>query len=206
LGHYLRGMRYGLIVTLDLPVMREAINTLLDAVSSRESRANLVTLGQIFSTYQSHEVGAPIMKSTAPARMVEIFDGLIADPLYRDLSHHAANMGDATGSFESVAAVTRAAKRLTDKDNCLNFGQYDAFIASGRPQIGRNSLDKHFNSQYFPPIVPIGEAYDRARAAWRRDSPPFIPIGSYPGIIDLPPGTVLALDPTAGTAKMRKVK
>jgi hypothetical protein len=189
---YIRGMRHGLIVTLNLLAMRKAINILLETVSRRESRANLVTVEQVFSTYQSHEIGAPVIKSMAPARMIEIFDDLITNPLYRDLSHHAANMGTATESVESVAAVTRAAKRLVSQDASLNFSQYDAFIASGRRGGASNRINEHFNSKYFPPIVPIGDAYVKAEAAWRRDAPAFIPLARHPErrIIGPRPGVV----------------
>jgi hypothetical protein len=186
LGDYIRGMRHGLIVTLDLPAMRKAIDALLETVSSRESRANLLTLEQVFSTYQSHEIGAPVIKSTAPARMIEIFDDLIANPLYRELSHDAANMGTATQSIESVTAVTRTAKRLADQNVSLEFGRYDAFIASSRHGVAGNMIKKHFNSKYLPPIAPIDDAYIKAKAAWQRDAPAFIPIGpsSERGIIN----------------------
>ena len=174
---YIRGMRHGLIVTMDLPGMRTAIATLLELVSGMESRANLVTLEQVFSTYQLHEIGASVIKSSAPARMMEIFDDLITNPLYRQLSQHAANMGIATESAESAAAVTRTAKRLAERDDHLGFGQYRAFIASGRQRAIDDGPGEHFNSKYFPPIVPIGDAYAKAKAAWARADPAFIPIG-----------------------------
>jgi hypothetical protein len=188
LSDYLQGMRHGLIVTMDLLATRTAIDTLLEAVSSRESRANLVTVEQVFSTYKSYEIGAPIIRSAAPARMVEIFDGLIVDPLYRELSRCAADMGAGEGA-ESVTAVTRAAKRLSDQDDSLNFGRYDAFVVSGRRKTAGNKTSEHFNYEYFPPIVPVGDAYVKARAAWRRDAPAFIPLGPDPEkrARDLPP-------------------
>lgn len=192
LSDYLQGMRHGLIVTLDLPGMRTAISTLLEIVTCTESRANLVTVEQIFSTYEVHEIGAPLIKSTAPARMVEIFDSLIGEPLYQELSHRAADMG-ARGTAESVAAVTRAAKRLTDQDDSLKFGRYGAFVASDRRSVTGNKANEHFNYKYLPPIVPIGDAYAKARAAWRRDAPDFIPIGPNPGrwVFDIPPDAEL---------------
>lgn len=193
LGAYIQGMRHGLIVTLDLGAMRHAIQTLLEASSSRESRANLVTVEQIFSTYRFHEIGASIIKSTAPDRMVEIFDDLTRNPLYRELSHHAANMGVPGESAESVAAVTRTAKRLTDQDAGLNFGRYDAFIASSRSEAVANGMSEKLGFEYFPPIVPIVDAQAKARQAWQRDAPSFIPIGPdwEDRAIDLPPGTYL---------------
>lgn len=188
---YIRGMRHGLIVALDLLRVREAIETLLEVVTWKESRANLVTIEQVFSTYKSYGIGAPVVKSTAPVRLVEIFDSLTANPLYRDFSHSAANMGAAAESVESVAAVTRAAKRLTDQDDHLDFGRYDAFIASGPHQAASNEISKHFDSKYFPPIVPIRDAFAKAKAAWRRGAPDFIPIG--PRLqIDLPSDADLA--------------
>jgi hypothetical protein len=188
---YIRGMRHGLFVTLDLLRMRKAIETLLEVVSWKESRANLVTIEQVFSTYKSYEIGAPVVKSTAPVRLVGFFDNLITNPLYRNYSHNAANMGAAAESAESVAAVTRAAKRLTDQDDHLYFGRYDAFVASGPHQAVGNKVSEHFDSKYFPPIVPIGDAFAKAKAAWQRDAPDFIPIGP-PLKIGLPSDADLA--------------
>jgi hypothetical protein len=193
LCEFIRGMRHGLIVALDLPGMRQAIHTLLGAVASQEARANLVTLEQVLSTYRLHEVGAPIIKSAAPTRMVEIFDSLIANPLYRKLSHHAASLGSAEESAESIAAVTHTAKKLADRDTALTFGEYQAFIPSALRRAGGSELAEHFGSAYFPPLVPIGDAYVKAKAAWQRDAPDFIP--PWPDLqreaISPPPGADL---------------
>ena len=193
LGEYIHGMRHGLIVTLDLSGMRTAISTLLELVSSRESRANLVTVEQVFSTYQPYAVGGPIIKSMASARLVEIFNDLVINPLYLELSCAAAKMGVATEVAESANAVSTAARRLTDRDAALNFGRYDAFIAPGPRRDAESQIDAHFSTKYFPPIVPIGEAYIKAKAAWQRDKPDFIPLWSDSGgnTTELPPGAHL---------------
>ena len=177
---FIRGMRHGLLVALDLERMRADVKTLLEISTSQESRANLVTLEQLFSFYRPHRVGAATMISTAPARMIEFFEDLVSNPLYQELSQQVPSMGLIGRGSEGARAVTQAARRLTDQEEALRFGRYPAFLSSENSHLNNSEAGDYFNLKYFPPIVSMKKAIDRARIRWEQMPPEFVPPGLYP--------------------------
>jgi hypothetical protein len=177
---FIRGMRHGLLVALDIKRIRAAIKTLLGISRSKESRANLVTLEQLFSFYRPHRVGAATMTSTAPAGMVELFEVLVSNPLYRELSEQAPSMGLIGQGSEAARAVTRAARRLTEQEETLSFGRYSAFLPSESLRLDNADADHYFNLNYFPPIVSMKKAIASARIRWQQQTPELVPIGQLP--------------------------
>jgi hypothetical protein len=177
---FIRGMRHGLLVALDLKRIREAIKTLLEISTSRESRANLVTLEQLFSFYRPHRIGAATMTSAAPARMIELFEDLVSNPLYQELSQQVPSMGLIGQGSEGARAVTQAARRLTEHEETLSFSRYSAFLPSENLRFNNSETRDYFNLRYFPPIVSMGKAIERARIKWQQLTPEFVPPGRHP--------------------------
>jgi hypothetical protein len=177
---FICGMRHGLLVALDLKRIREAIKILLEISTSLESRANLVTLEQLFSFYRPHRVGAATMTSTAPARMIELFEDLVSNSLYQELSQQVPLMGLIGQGSEGARAVTQAARRLTDYEETLSFSRYSAFLPSEDLRFNNSEARDYFNLKYFPPIVSMGKAIERAQIRWQQLTPEFVPPGRHP--------------------------
>ena len=165
LEEFIRGMRLGTLVTLNFPVMRRSVNTLLWRSKSPGARASLVTVEQVLSSYRPCRIGAVTMRSTAAPRMIELFNELISNPLYRDLSHHVPAMGIAGESAAAVVAVTNAANRLADRDSMLTFDQYKAFIPAEGLQVAVNKAETsdQFRSEYLPLLCQLKEPSPRRR-------------------------------------------
>lgn len=177
---FIRRMRNGLLVSLELKRIRTAVKTLLDISRSQEARANLVTLEQLFSTYRPHRVGAATMTSAAPARMIDLFEDLVSNPLYRELSQKVPSMGLIGQGSEGSRAVTQAARCLTEQEETLSFGRYSAFLPSESLRLDNADTDHYFNLNYFPPIVSMKKAIARARVRWQQQMPEFVPVGLHP--------------------------
>lgn len=200
---FIRGMRHGLLVALNLKRMQKSVRMLLDISTSQESRANLVILEQIFSTYRPHRVGAVRMISAAPARMVDYFEELVGNPLYQEMSQQVPSMGLIGQSAEGARAVTQAAKRLSRREEKLSFGGYSAFLPSASLRVDNFRATDYFKSPYFPPIISMKKAIKRARATWEQLTPEIIPMGRYPstesfvvGQVDLSPSFAQTAPPS----------
>ena len=187
LSIFIQGMQYGLQVDINVSEMRSSVNRLLEASRSLESRGNLITIGQVLLTYRPRRVGAVTMTSVAPSRLIDIFLDLVNDPLYQELSHNIRTMGLVGQSSTSTSAVTQAAMRLASQEAGLRFGRRQTLVPSEQLLLSGSAVSEIFNGSYFPPIVSMDHAIDRARRRWKQEAPDFIPVydstGPEPGMV-----------------------
>jgi hypothetical protein len=176
LVEFICAMRRGLQAGIDLSSMLNRVQTLLRSCRSGESRANLITVEQVLSTYRLHRVGAAVATSDATPRLVEIFAELTSDPLYRDLSQHVWRLGIPGGGKAGAANVTRVAGRLAQADDRLMFRQRSVRAPSEPFRHAESDISGVFDDAYFPPIVSVDAAVRRARANWRAAEQDYIPL------------------------------
>lgn len=184
LVEFICAMRQGLQAAIDLSSMRNRVHTLLNNCRSKESRANLITIEQVLSTYRLHRVGAAVATSDSTPRLVEIFAELTSDPLYRDLSKHVWKLGIPGGGPAAAASVTRAAGRLAEADDRLMFGRRSVRAPSEAFRHAESDIAEVFDDAYFPPVVSVDEAVRRAKASWRAAEQDFIPLYRRDGYSD----------------------
>jgi hypothetical protein len=139
LENLILGMRNGLQVAMDMDELRSSVRILFEVSRAPEARANLATIEQVLSTYRRHRVGAVKMISTAPERMVELFQDLVNDPLYRDLSRNVLGMGQVGEAGISAIRTTQAAERLAKQDEALRFGDRSISIPSANLALGNSA-------------------------------------------------------------------
>lgn len=180
LENFIRGMRNGLQVAMDIDELRASVRILLEVSRVPEARANLATIEQVLSTYRLHRVGAVKMISTASERMVELFQDLVNDPLYRDLSRNVLGMGQVGEAGISAIRTSEVAKRLAEQNEALRFGNRSTSIPSANLHLSNSAASGYFDRRYFPPIVPFKKALAKAKANWSRLAPEFVPPGTYP--------------------------
>lgn len=173
-------MRNGLQVAVDINRMRTAVSTLLSVSTSPNSRANLITIQQVLSTYRPHRVGAVKMISKAPTSMVEVFQRLVGIPLYQELSHNVWAMGRVGEAEVSATKVTQTARLLVEQDEALQFGRRSTFIPSETLHLSSPAASEYFDMNYFPPIISFKRALNNAKSAWAQLTPSFVPIGMHP--------------------------
>lgn len=175
LDEFIRGMLYSVQVCMEVANVRQCIGALLQVCKSSEARANLVTIEQVFSTYRPHRVGAVVVATPMSSdRLVQLFQDLVGNPAYKDLSRAVQSMGRSRQGAVSASVVTRVAKQLAAEQSALHFGRRTTLISSGEACLSDSGASEHFEGDYFPPIVSVRATLDRVITKWKKEAPEFI--------------------------------
>jgi hypothetical protein len=106
---FLLGLEYELQVEVDLEAVRRRILILDQSLSSRDARAHLAMLKQIFGAYERREVNELTFAPATPSQRAEAFLHFVEDVTYQHLSKERrlfgfpALVGRAADKFDRLA-------------------------------------------------------------------------------------------------------
>jgi hypothetical protein len=175
---YLLGLENELQIDINLARFKQSISVLRKASRSPEFRATLAILAGILETYSKRSLTTFELRSTAPDRLVTLFQEFIADETYREMSTHAHFLGFPIHLQRSMTLLGRLAKRLVTKPlfkDLVSLSSKGISTATSLPTPTSEMYETLLKNGYLPPIVSYGGAVQKAREAWALANPDYVP-------------------------------
>jgi hypothetical protein len=175
---FLVGLDYQLQVDVQVGHMQEDIRKILTVSRDPLSRASLTTLEGILNTYEPQTIDGIALKSTAPNRLIAVFDDLVHDGSYRQFSSNTKALGRPQQLAFYIRRVRDAARNVLVSPNLKSLvkpGQR-VLLASGHlPEVESELYEDILQTRYLPTVVSLREPVQRAKKTWRSIRPPFLP-------------------------------
>jgi hypothetical protein len=175
---YLIALEYALQVDLNLDAIRTNLSVLDRHLSSRDARAHLAMLNLIFGTYEKRTVSEVALVPASTTQRAEAFQHFVEDATSKELSKERRLFGFPAFLQRALLKFDRLSEKIVSSSplrSMLSLGTKTIETATKVPQADSKLLESLIPEGYLPPIISLGDATERAKAAWRRARPPFIP-------------------------------
>lgn len=175
---YLLGLENELQIDINLGSFKESISVLRKASRNPEFRATLAILAGVLETYSPQSITTFELRSSAPDRLVTLFQEFIADETYREMSTHTHLLGFPIHLQRSMTLLGRLAKQLVTKSpfkDLVNLSSKGISAATSLPIPTSEMYEPLLKTGYLPPIVSYGGAVQKAREAWALANPDYVP-------------------------------
>jgi hypothetical protein len=185
---FLVGLENELQIDIDLPSTRASIATVRRSSRNPNSRANLAILSGILESYQLRTPDSLVLRSSAPDRLVSVFQEFIQDETYRLLSTQTHSLGFPAHLQRSLIILGRLAKQIAAKERFRQLvcvGSRVIAAATHVPVPDDETFAHLVRKGYLPPIVSLDKAFQKAKEAWKSAAPDLVvPEGFRGKVID----------------------
>jgi hypothetical protein len=175
---YLIALEHELQIDINLRAVKNAIAALRQSSRNPQARSNLAILSGIFETYDYKQLDSVELHSSAPERLISIFQEFVEDETYRNMSTHAHSLGFPIYARRSMTVLKRLAKKLVSKapfKDIVNLSSRGISTATSLPIPDSDMYASMIKKGYLPPIVPLDEAIKRAKKSWESINPDYVP-------------------------------
>ena len=200
--------RAHLQVDLDLPRLIQAVASLRTVVRGAEARARLDVFAGVLNAYKPLEVPSLSYVSGVTSDQEKYFRSLVEDLAYRELSEQTAKLGipaDFTRLLRLIGRGVDAVMTRTKLAEALRSGSQALLAAHGvaLPDVDLKKLVSP--TGFYPPIVSLSGAYQRAEQAWKAQCRPAREIEQFQdltdgGYVELEQHPQLTMDDVQGQA------
>jgi hypothetical protein len=175
---YLLALEHALQVDVDLDAIRANLSVLDRHLSSSDARAHLAMLNLIFGAYEKRPVSDFALAPASPAQRAEAFQHFVEDAECKELSRQRKLFGFPALLEGALLKFDRLMENIVSSSplrHLFTLGTKTIETATTVPQADAKLLESLIPEGYLPPIISLDGVRERAKAAWRRAKPPFIP-------------------------------
>ncbi len=163
------GLNHSLHVDLSPTVAVSLSKELRERVQRSDTRALLANFEGLFSYYEDLEFSPVTPPPSMPAAMISIFDRLVNDPQYLELSETVSSLSDPRhrrGALSRVRSLWRAMISSNTNMTGWNYVAKVIKVWTGVPIPEANTLSVLVSGRTLPPPVDFHAARKRALRMW----------------------------------------
>jgi hypothetical protein len=173
------GMKHGVHVELELMRIRGLIAFIQARVRSSDARLSLAALRGIIDSYQPQELESVQLRSSAERRHVNLFEELMTEPDYMNLSSESYALGVPDRTRAAALRFGRAARRLLKTARVRKVLEYAGRLietAFNIPEPASELIDRLAGQKYLPPVFSSQWVSRAAQKKWVELLPEPIPV------------------------------
>jgi hypothetical protein len=159
--------------------MLNAIRNLRNVSKSGRTRAILVYMEGLFSSYKSDKMTSILILPPTANRTISVFNEFVEDALYQELSNSIHITGIPTFSLKVFPKIKRLVKEIASKapfKQIADISLKTISTVTSTPLPNATSIGDAITAEYLPPITDFSSEIKRALDYWWLVEPdPVIP-------------------------------
>jgi len=167
---FLLGIKHKIQIDIDVFGLKNAVSLLRGKVTSSRLRANLAILEGVLNTYEDISVDSICIRSHAPTEHISIFEDLVNDEHYRQLSNKYYRLGMPQYLKRGLMLIKRQIRKLLSRQKyrmALDIALRNIQAATKIPLLDSEVLNKLFIQNYLPIIISIQIPISTAKKKWK---------------------------------------
>jgi hypothetical protein len=168
-------------LTIDIKIDRllTTINKLRVVCKSGSSRAVLVYMEGLFSSYKANNMTSILLLPPTTNRIITVFNEFVEDALYQELSNSIHITGIPTFSLKIFPKIKRLVKEIASKapfKQIADISLKTISTVTSIPLPNSTSISDAITAEYFPPVTVFSPEIKRGLDYWWLVEPePIIP-------------------------------
>jgi hypothetical protein len=190
------GFNHGLQVSISPSTVQLAIRTIRKDLHDNDGRAILAQVEGLLAVYEDVTFESPRPPAAGPPELVSLFDRLLNDPNYLELSEAVSEIGTPQKRSAALSRVREWGRKLVTNVVFAKGWNYTGKVVkawTGAPVPEADTLLTIISGKQFPLLVDLRDARKRAVRSWQgalNTRPPLSASGDeYDGVSWILPGT-----------------